>query len=542
MTGEKIRTPMYEQSTSKGFAILSSANIIVKILAFLYLPFLLRILQGEGYGIYSAAYQVYVFIYVIANSGLPASISKLVSEFAAGKDYKNAVKVFKVSRSILIIVGLAMSIIMLVLAKPLVKVLHFEKSYMAIIALVPSIFLTSLTSAYRGYFQGRGFMTPSAISQVAEQFMNTTITLVFTYTLIKYGVEVACAGGAAATALAALFALIILIAYYRKSIRGAEVSKLEDANLPSIPWKQLAVKIISYGIPITFCAGVQFAGNLVDLGNTKVRLLAAGFTDARATELYGYLAKFQQLVNVPISIVSALTAVILPAIAGAVALKNKDLIKRKFDYAFRLSFLITIPSAVGMALLSTPIYEMMKFQPGSYLMQYGSIIIVLMSIQMLQVAILQGAGIFYIVAANAVLGILVKIAVNYILIAKPEININGALIGSISGYLVTITLNSICIIKYLKIKQSLFKMLSKPLVSSIIMTVPALIIYFGAGGLLGVSKKYIPNVALLFLTIIVCAFTYLYTSLLIGAITSEDLGILPSVVLRIIPGWIRRKI
>src|SRR3712207_9431574 len=64
----------------------------------------------------------------------------------------------------------------------------------SIMALAPTIFFTSIVSCYRGYFQGRGNMTPTAISQILEQIINTIFTLVFAAMLMKYGVDAGCAG------------------------------------------------------------------------------------------------------------------------------------------------------------------------------------------------------------------------------------------------------------------------------------------------------------------------------------------------------------
>ena len=56
---------MKKQSTMGGFAVLSAASLIVKALSILYIPILLGIIGEEGNGIYAAAYQVYVFVYVL---------------------------------------------------------------------------------------------------------------------------------------------------------------------------------------------------------------------------------------------------------------------------------------------------------------------------------------------------------------------------------------------------------------------------------------------------------------------------------------------
>jgi stage V sporulation protein B len=63
------------------------------------------IITDEGYGIYGASYQVYAFLFVLTNSGIPVAISKLISELVAVKNYKDAIKAFKIARFILLIVG-----------------------------------------------------------------------------------------------------------------------------------------------------------------------------------------------------------------------------------------------------------------------------------------------------------------------------------------------------------------------------------------------------------------------------------------------------
>ncbi|WP_279233593.1 oligosaccharide flippase family protein [Clostridium estertheticum] len=75
---------MKEQSTSKGFAILSSAAIAGKFLSIIYVPFLLKIIGGNRpYAIYGVAYQIYAYIYILTNAGIPSAISKIISEFVA---------------------------------------------------------------------------------------------------------------------------------------------------------------------------------------------------------------------------------------------------------------------------------------------------------------------------------------------------------------------------------------------------------------------------------------------------------------------------
>ncbi len=145
---------MKEQSTSKGFAILSAASIVVKLISLIYNPLLVRILVGDrAFGIYNVTYQIYVFIYVITNTGIPSAISKLVSEFAAVHNYRAAVKTFKMSRFILFTIGIAMAILMFFISGPITTSMKYPEARFSVIALCPAIIFTSAASAYRGYFQ-----------------------------------------------------------------------------------------------------------------------------------------------------------------------------------------------------------------------------------------------------------------------------------------------------------------------------------------------------------------------------------------------------
>jgi len=219
----------------------------------------------------------------------------------------------------------------------------------------------------------------------------------------------------------ALASVIVLIFIYNR--RREEINNLKEHRKTAkrYSYKQLATRIFYYSLPITVCVATQYAGNLIDVANIRGRLLAGGYTLEMASVMHSYLSKYQQIMNAPISIVSALAAAVLPSISGAAAEQDIKQVKDKSNHAFRLCMLIVIPSAVGLSILSEPIYAVLKYGAGSHLMRYGSIVLVLMSIVQIQSSILQGAGKLYKATINVILGIIAKIIFNYILIANPNI-------------------------------------------------------------------------------------------------------------------------
>lgn len=536
---------MKKQSTSKGFAILSAAGIAVKIISLLYLPFLINIIKDDGLAVYGVSYQIFVFMYVITNSGIPVAISKLVSELIAVKNYKDAVKSFKIARMLLLALGTIMAILMAVLATPIASFVGNPKSALAIRALAPTILLTSVVSAYRGYFQGRGNMTPTAVSQVIEQIFNTIFSLVFAGVLIKYGIEYGAAGGTIGTTIGAFIAGIFLIWFYEKS-KKMKISQISnDSSVVRHSNSYLIKKILSYGIPITICIALQNAGTIVDLAIIFKRLAVAGFDTSGRAFKYAALIKYNTLINVPIAIISALSAAILPAISGAAILKNKSEVQNKINYAFRLCFLISIPCAFGMAVLSQPVFKLLfpKFLEGFKLMQYGSLVIVLMSIVLIQTTILQSIGKLYLSTFYLILGISGKIITNYILVAIPSININGAIYGSMICFILPLLLSNRLIKRSLKIKYNLFNQALKPFIASVFMGLVVYISYFDIYWLLKFTNRvYINNAMATFISIAIGAYVYLYGLILTGGITQSDLTSMPSRLVKLIPKIMLKRV
>ena len=527
---------MKQQSTNKGFAILSAAAIAVKLLSIIYMPFLFRIIGGNRpYAVYSVAYQIYAFIYVLTNTGIPSAISKLISEFVAVGNYGSVIKTFKISRLLLFGLGIAMAAVMFCVAGPLTVHMKYGEAKYSVIALCPAIIFTSVASAYRGYFQGTSNMKPTAISQVLEQILNTVFSLLFAAILIKHGIEAGCVGATLGTTLGALASAIYLIVMYEKN-KDFKFDNLDKTKSIRHTNKQVLRRILKYSIPITLCIGINSVGTLIDTYNVTSRLIAGGELKNYAQNLYGMYSKYTTLINMPITIISALAMAVLPSISTAVALKDKLLTNEKINFAFRMSFLIAIPAAVGFSVLGKPIYELLKLEDGYKIMIFGSVIVVFSALVQIETSILQGIGRLYAVMFYSVLGLIMKYIVNYILIAIPSVNIYGAIIGSAVGFGVPIVLNIRYILKTLKIKINFKSYIIKPLISSMFMAALVYVIYTILSLTFGlIFKGYLNNAISALIAIALGMLAYLYAMVRCKGITNNEFDIVLSRIKRIIP-------
>ncbi|MBC8063032.1 MAG: polysaccharide biosynthesis protein [Clostridiaceae bacterium] len=535
---------MKKQSVSNGFTILTLGSLIVKIPSLLYVILVTLIIGREGFGVYSAVYTIYIFIYVITNSGMSVATAKLLSELIAKKHYKDRTRNFKLILLFMALTGLGMSLLMYFFAVPLSLMIKFPKASIAIKTLSPAIFFTSILSVYRGYFQASGNMIPTTVSQIIEQFINVASSLLFACLLIKYGIEAGCAGATIGTSLGAFAAIVYMLRVYTKD--KISISKEEEESKPmNFSTKELFDKIIKYAIPITICLGMQNAGSLIDMINVKDRLLIAGFSDDIASSLFGIISQFNTLINVPITIISALSMALLPSISASNILGEQNEIRRKIIYSFRICFIIAIPSAIGFAMLGKPIYGMLfpRSQEGYKFMVYGSAIVVLWSIVLIQTTILQGIGKLYIATAYILLGIILKVFINYNVVAIHSINIYGALFGNMTYFIVPLVLNHLVISRTLKIKLSLFRISLKPLISALLMGIiiyPSQYIMFRFFRLL--VNTYISNALSTILAIILGGLIYGFILVITKGIDNEDLRLIPSSITKFIPNVILTKI
>ncbi|MBS5951615.1 MAG: polysaccharide biosynthesis protein, partial [Clostridium sp.] len=289
----------------KQAAILAIASLLVRLLGFLYRLPLTNMLGDEGNGIYSAGFYLYNFFLVMSSAGLPAAISKIVSEKVALEEYRNVKKTFKISLILSSTVGLIFSIVMFVSARFFCNIIGSPDSYYTILTLSPTVFIVSVMSVFRGYFQGLGTTVPTALSQVIEQIFNAIFSIYLAYLLVGISLPLGAAGGTMGTGIGALAGLIYILMVFlnRKRYINRKLSKKTHKYRVESN-REIAIKIIKTAAPIIAGTAIFSMTNLIDMQMVNSRLTASkAFTDSQVTALYGQLTgKYVTLTTLPVSI------------------------------------------------------------------------------------------------------------------------------------------------------------------------------------------------------------------------------------------------
>ena len=161
-------------------------------------------------------------------------------------------------------------------------------------------------------------MTYTAVSQIIEQIGRVVFGVGLAFLLLPMGIEYAAGGaafGAAAGGIAGFLYLSIKYLLAKKQLKVKKVKK-DDTIL---------TELLHIAIPVSLGAAVGTIMNLLDSIIVPQQLLRSGYTFKEAAILYGQLTgKAMVLINVPLTMSSALCASLVPIIAESHVLNKKQ--------------------------------------------------------------------------------------------------------------------------------------------------------------------------------------------------------------------------
>lgn len=519
-----------KDSFLKGALILGAAGVIVKIMgAFFRIP-LGNLIGDEGMGYYQAAYPVYTLFLTLATAGFPTALAKLVSEKTAIGDHKGAHKIFKVSYTILFITGIIAFCIFFFGSKYIVtNIMNNEGAYYAMLAISPALLFVPIMSSYRGYFQGKRDMSKIAFSQISEQFFRVILGIALAYYFMEssgaeIGAEMGAAGAIAGATIGAVASITyLIIAYLREGKqRRAEIKASKKFREEKV--SRILKKLLVVAIPITIGASVMPLVNMVDSIIVVSRLEVAGFTHNQAVGMFGQLTGMAMaIINLPSVITAALGMSLVPSISEAYAVGNKSKARKETKSAIKVTLLIVLPAAFGIASLAHPIMKLLyPKQPetvGTMLLVLTPCVVFLGLMQTLN-GILQGMGKPMVPVTALVIGMLAKIVISYNLTAMREINVLGSASGTVAAYLIAAVFEIIYIKKAMGVKFSKKEFIIKPLITVITMFIVVKLSYGLVSTILGNTISTIISVA-------VGGVVYTIVLLGIGGIRKDEILTMP---------------
>ncbi len=523
-------------------SILAAASLISRVIGLLYNFPLTGIIGDKGNDYYSTAYEIYNILLLISSYSLPLAVSKLVSIRVSKGQRKNAYRVLKGALFLAFITGGTASLVLYLGAAHFSDMMLTPLSVFAIKVLAPTILVVAVLGVIRGFFQGLGTMMPSAVSQIVEQIFNAVVSVAAAFLLYGYGSRIGAvlgnteeysaaygaAGGTLGTNIGAITGLLfvgfLFFAYkpiFKRQMRRDRSQKRESYR--DIMWI-LFVTIV----PVLLSTTVYNVSSILDNGIFKHVASLQGYTEDQFSTWWGIFArKYKTIINIPISIASAMATSCVPSLSAAYAVRDRQGVKDQMNSSIRFIMVIAFPCAVGIGVLASPIMQLL-FNDSSAIsagiLRSGAIAIVFYALSTLTNGLLQGVNRMREPVKNAVIALVLHIAFLLLLLFGFRLNIYAVVYANAFFALVMCVLNAHSLKKCIGFRQELVKTYVLPLVASGVMGVIVFFLYQGLHLVFGTFLSgRIGNGAATVVAILIGMVAYFVSLLLMKGLTEAEL-------------------
>ena len=462
------------------------ASVIVKIFGAIFKIPLTNIIGVTSMAYFNTAYGFYVVFYMISTAGIPVALSKMISAADARGNKKEVAKIFKVSYWLFFILGVIGLLTMAIFAKTYSSYVKLDGLHMSIIAISPTLFFMCLISAYRGYFQGRKNMAPTAISQVIGAMGKLFLGLIVAIIAVKSGAKdyMVAAYTILGITIGSVAACAFLSIYKMVCDKKEETSEDSSQKVPTS--KALLKNIVEIAIPITLSATILSLTNTIDTTLMVRRLSVSGVAVEEATKIMGaYTSMSIPLFNLSPNLIYPFAISVIPTITALFVSKKDDEAKSIISSTFRISSIIAIPCALGLSVFARPIISMLYknsetiFVPlknsevtavsvAAEMLSILAISIFFVSMVSVTNGILQAYGKEKLTIISTSIGIISKIILNYILIGIESINIYGAPISTLICYFIIMILNFYFLVSNCNYRPKPTQIVFKPLICAVL--------------------------------------------------------------------------
>ena len=422
----------------KGAAWIAVGGFVAKLIGALYRIPLTNLIGGHGLGLYQMVYPVYCLLLTVSATGIPSSIAKLTAERIGKGEGDRAI--LKTAMRVFLIVGLFGTALMAIVAPYLAKAQGSEEVLGGYYTLAPSVFLTSAISVFRGWFQGKNKMFPTALSEIVEQLVKVGFGLLFAY-LFRDNVTKAVVFLLLAVSLSELVALLVMLIIYKR-VPAPDKNKKEGG--------MVGVKsILRLSIPVTFSSILLPLSSLLD-SVLAPRLLSAYAADSVA--LYGLFAGGAvTVINLPVSVCYGVAAASVPAVARAAARRAQgDSPRKRIFFSLLITLAVALPSAAGLYFFAEPAAKIIfrslaeeELLVLTKLIQHFSVSALSLSLVQTLSACLTAQGKPQYGALAMLVGIVVKTLLYGVWLKSPETSVYGLVYATNICYAIVLGLDFI---------------------------------------------------------------------------------------------------
>ena len=418
-----------KNSFVEGTIVATISIFLVKLLGMLYVIPFYGMIDAKATALYAYAYNIYSIFLDISIAGIPIAMSKIIKEYDTLGKVEAKERAYRLGRNLIFIIALVVFLILFIFAPQIAGLLLGELEggntindvAVAIRCVSTSILVVPFLSVAKGYLQGHNIIGVSSVSQVLEQLIRIAVILGGTYLSIyvlgKSHTIAVCVAVTGAF-FGALFALLYVIKKIRLHRKSIEVKKLEvDKDVSN---KDIIKKIFTYAIPFIVIDTMHSVYGFTDMAIVLRTMSSVGFDTSAVEFISSTISTWAPKISVIITTVAmGMTTSLIPTIVKAFTLKDREEVDKKVNQALQMIIVISLPMAVGLSLLSKPIWGVFYGISNVYGYRILAIVVfasLMNNLMLITNSTLQSLNKFKHAYISAILGFIVNIILDIILI------------------------------------------------------------------------------------------------------------------------------
>ena len=459
---------MKRESLITGTLWLTGAGLITRLLGFVYRIYLSNLIGSEGMGLYQLISPIYFLLFTLCSAGCHTAISQLVAtEYARGRTAAMR-RILWICLFPATLLGLTCTLLIYFSSSWIAThILHDIRAADSIRILCLGLPFCISSTCLKAYFHGLRRMQVPAIEQVVEQIFRMGVIYWLSPLFSVDNIALTCRyvvfGTLAGDFISCLYTFLAYGLHRRQTGRFPSLSAMHAP-----PCHRLLPSICLIALPVT---GSRLLTQLLSSFENIILpsvLQRSGLSASVSLSLYGeFGGMVMPLLTFPTIITGALSANLLPLVAGAKAGGNLRRIHSAIHQSLRLTFMMAFLFTALFAALGLLMGQLIY--PGSgagSLLQLLSLCCPLLYLQTTLGGILNGSGLQTHIFLYQLLSSSVRILI--LLAFVPIYGFNAFLAGLFISLLASTILSLQKIIKTYRIKLPLLTSIVFPLLTSLL--------------------------------------------------------------------------
>lgn len=451
-----------------GTALLTAAQLLSQLLAFVYRMFLSRMIGPETMGLYQLIMPVYSVLMSICVTGLTVAVATLSSEYDARGLPGQGRAMLRRCLLLFFPLFLPAAAIVAAASDPIsVYLLGDARTRLGLVLLLPCILLTGVENLHKHFFYGTGNVRPPAFAELLEQCVRTAAVLGLLALFLPQNGERTVGIIVIGMTICEAVSSCTLVLLYRR----------HTAHLPPCPRLPagergaLTRRIAAIALPVAF---TSLLGNLIAAANAVLipqRLVHAGAEVSQAMSDFGILCGMTlPMLSLPTVVLGAMGLVLVPKLAESTALRRSQDARRRAGKAITACSLVMMPAMALMAVLGPTLGRLLfrEESAGDFILPLAAAML-LSSYQGVLSNILNGVGRQGAAARNAILSGALQLLCTYVFMGIPGVGLAGYVAAALLSSALALVLNWRDVARALELRLLLFQWCTAPALASVLM-------------------------------------------------------------------------